>query len=165
MNALNLVGHDVEVFCRIQGHIHTGQLTKLTGPLPRTIHQNVTLDVALFGFDTFHAAFVQLNTCHLDVFKNLHAILARTFGQRHAQICWICFAIARDPNTAHQIVSAQQGGTLSYLLRCDFMHLHTKASRQCNLFSQYFHTLLGSCHIHTTALFPTCGQTGFGFQL
>ena len=58
MNALNFVGYDVEVFCRIQGHIHTGQLTKLTGPLPCTIHQNVTLDVALFGFDSFHAAFV-----------------------------------------------------------------------------------------------------------
>ena len=57
VNAFNLVGHNVEMLGRIKRHIDTGQLPELTRPLACTVHQDIALNVALFGFHTFHATF------------------------------------------------------------------------------------------------------------
>ena len=100
VNAFNLVGHDVEMLSRIKRHIDACQLTKLTRPLARTVHQDFALNVALLGFHTAHATVIQVNTCDFNVFQNLDAMQPCTFGQGHAQISRIGLAVSWNPNAA-----------------------------------------------------------------
>ena len=100
VNALYLIGHNVEMLGRIKRHIDTGQLPKLTRPLARTVHQNIALNIALLGFHTFDATVVQINTCDFNVLKNFDAMQPCPFGQGHAQISRVGLPVSRNPNAA-----------------------------------------------------------------
>ena len=165
MYAIDLAGDDIKMLGGIQRHIHTSELAKLARPLSSAIDDDLAVHVALRGAHTHRTPVLDDHAGYFNIFDDPHAIVARAFRQRHRQISWIRFAVARNPDRALQIVGAHQWKEFARPLRRNLFDIDAKTFRQRYLLAQHFHALFGRRDVHATALFPTRRQPGFGLKV
>ncbi len=159
-----LVGDDVEMFGRVQRHVHAGELAELPRPLAGAVDQRLAAHFTLHRVHPRHAALLDDHAGDLDALDQLGAALARALGQRHRQVGRVGLAVARNPDRALQVVGTHHRVQIASLPGRDQLHLDAEAACQRGLLFQHHPALGRARHVDAAALFPAGGQAGFRFE-
>ena len=123
VDALDLVGHDVEVLRRVQRHPDPGERPDRLGPLPGAVDDDLALHVTVVGAHPAHPPPAgrgrvgdDVETGHPHAFPHLHPELAGPPRQGLGDVRGVHRPVAGEPDRAGQVVRAQQGVALPRLL-------------------------------------------------
>ncbi len=124
----NTVSDDVLVLDRLERNIDAGHGAHLSCPHAGAVHHLLAGDCALARPYRGDPAILDVKTVHRNIFNQLRAIQARTFGERLGNVGWTCLAVRRQPACAHKVRDIHERPHLLHFRRGDEVHVHAEAS-------------------------------------
>ncbi len=117
VDALDLVGHDVEVLGRVQRHRDPDEVTDGLGPLPGAVDHDLALDVSVVGPNPARPFPRGEDVGDPDSLEDPHPPHPRALGQGLGEVCGVGASVARQPDGAHDVVDLDEGVPLARLAR------------------------------------------------
>ena len=97
VHTVDLLGHHVEVFCRVQRDSHAGHRSDRLCPLASTVDDDVGLDLTMVGHDASDAALLDEDVDHPGPLEDRRAAHPGAASQRRGHVDRVGGAIAREP--------------------------------------------------------------------
>ncbi|CAB4737336.1 unannotated protein [freshwater metagenome] len=164
IDALDLVGHDVEVLGGVQRHVHAGHRADGLRPLPRAVHDDAGLDVALIGADAGDGATRHRHADNPGALEDPGPELARSAGEGLRDIGRVRRAVARQPDRALQITGLENRDALEGLRWREDLALEVEGLGGRGSAQQLHHSLGGSGDRDAAALLVAGAQARLGLK-
>ena len=168
VQAVELVGDDVEVLGGVQRHGHADLVAERLGPLARAVDDDLGLDVAPVGAHAAHSAARRLlvgqEPGDADSLDDPRAATPGTLGERHREVGRVDLPVARQPDRAEQVVDLHHRPMLERLVRAEHPAFEVVRRGGCRRTAELGHPVLGARHDQATALLVARGQTGLGLE-
>ena len=151
VDALDLVGHDVEVLGRVQRHRDAGHRSDRVGPLPGTVDHHLGLHVTGIRAYSGRPAVAYEHIGHPHPFEQPRPELPGASGQRLGEVGRVGPPVAREPDRAEQIVDLHQGEALEGLVGGEQAALEVVRRGARHGAPQLGHAFRGASHGQATA--------------
>ena len=165
MDALDLVGDDVEVLGGVQRHGDVDAGREGVGPLAGAVDDDLGLDVAVARCRTPTTDVVLGEDVEdPDVLDHPRAALPRPLGQRHGEVGRVGLAVAGQPDGADEVVGRHQRPALAGLLRREDLALQVERLGGRGGAAQLDHPVLGARDGDAAAALEPRAQPGLVLQ-
>ena len=165
IDARDLVGHDVEVLGRVQGHVDAGHRADCLGPLAGAVDDDLCLDVAAVGEHAGDCAVRHGHPENASALEDLDPAHAGALGKRLRDVGRIRRAVAREPDGALQVAGLQDGAPLQGLGGSEDLALEVEGIGRCGRAQQLHHALGRAGNGDPAALLVAGAQSGLGLEL